>query len=79
VTTRTIQTPPIESPYLTADEAAEYLRYPSAHWFRIQVKRLGIPHIRRGGRMFFTKAQLDEFMGVVSEATKRPRGPKKVA
>lgn len=69
----------IDSPYLTPDEAARYLRYPSAHWFRVCVKRFGIPHIRRGRRMFFTKQQLDEFMAVASEATQPPprRGGRK--
>ena len=59
----------IESPYLTATEAADYLRYSSPHAFRVDVKRKGIPCIRRGRRMFFTKSQLDSFMAVANEAT----------
>lgn len=63
----------LDSPYLTASEAAIYLRFPSTHWFRVSVKKFGIPAIRRGRRMFFTKEQLDEFMRVASEATSTPR------
>jgi len=59
----------IESPYLTAEEAAVYLRYPSTHWFRIAVRKYGIRAIRRGRRLFFTKEDLDGFMAVASEAT----------
>lgn len=66
--------PTIESPYLTADEAASYLRYPSRHWFLIQVKKYGIPKIRRGRRLFFTKQALDEFMSVAEAATAPSRG-----
>lgn len=63
----------LDSPYLTAPEAALYLRFPSTHWFRVSAKKFGIPCIRRGRRMFFTKQQLDEFMSVATEATKAPR------
>lgn len=66
--------PAIESPYLTANEAAAYLRYPNPHAFRVDVKRKGIPCIRRGRRMFFTRVQLDEFMTVATEATHPRRG-----
>lgn len=75
----------IDSPYLTADEAAAYLRYPSTHWFRISAKKFGIPCIRRGRRIFYTRQQLDEFMAVASDATnptkpsRRRRGPSKKA
>lgn len=62
-------TTPLESPYLTADEAAQYLKFPTTHWFRAAVRRYGIPHLRRGRRMFFTQQQLDEFMGIATEAT----------
>ena len=69
---------PIESPYLTADEAAAYLRFPSTHWFRVAARRYGIPTLRRGRRVFFKKNDLDEFMGVASEATTRgKRGRRK--
>lgn len=63
---------PYLSPYLTAPEAAAYLRYPSVHAFQVAVKRRGIPVIRIGRRMFFTVAQLDSFMAIASEAS-RPR------
>jgi hypothetical protein len=67
----------VDSPYLTAAEAAQYLRYPSTHWFRVSVRKYGIPSIRRGRRMFFTRQVLDEFMAVASEATNPKRGRKK--
>lgn len=68
---------PVDSPYLTAAEAASYLRYPSVHWFRVSVKKYGIPAIRRGRRVFFTRQALDEFMAVASEATNPKPGRSK--
>ena len=67
------QQTPVDSPYLTADEAAAYLRFPTTLWFRKAVKRYGIPCKRRGTRMFFTKADLDSFMSVADEATNGTR------
>jgi hypothetical protein len=64
----------INTPYLTADEAAVYLRFPSTRWFRVAVRKYGIPCIRRGRRMFFAIPALDEFMGVASDATNPRRG-----
>lgn len=69
--------PPFESPYLTASEAAVYLRFPSTHWFRIAVRKYGIPKIRRGRRLFFHKPDLDRFMAVADEATNPTRGKRK--
>lgn len=63
----------IETPYLTADEAAVYLRFPTTRAFRLAVKRYGIPCLRRGARMFFTKQGLDGFMEVADEATNGQR------
>lgn len=60
----------IESPYLTAAEAATYLRFPSLHWFRISAKKFGIPVIKRGRRLFYTKNILDEFMAVLEQASR---------
>jgi hypothetical protein len=68
----------IASPYMTAAEAAEYLRFPSVHWFRVAVRKYGIPYLRRGRRMFFTAKQLDEFMDVADNATNpTPGGSRK--
>jgi excisionase family DNA binding protein len=64
--------PQIDSPYLTADEAAEYLRFPSTRWFRDSVRRYGIPSLRRGRRIFFTKADLDRFMAATRNDDPRP-------
>jgi len=58
-----------ESPYLTAEEAAAYLKFPTTHWFRAAVRRYGIPCKRRGARLFFTKEELDQFMSVADDAT----------
>jgi hypothetical protein len=69
---------PIESPYLTAEEAAVYLRFPSTQWFRIAVRKYGIPKIRRGRRLFFSKQSLDQFMAVADEAPE-PRKRKRKA
>jgi hypothetical protein len=65
---------PTTSPYLTADEAAAYLRFPTTHALRVAVRKFGIPHIRRGRKLFFTEKELNEFMDVASEAT-NPRRP----
>lgn len=59
----------LESPYLTVDEAAAYLRFPTAHALRQATKKYGIPVIRRGRRLLYTRSQLDRFMAVATEAT----------
>lgn len=64
--------PSLESPYLNATEAAAYLRFPSLHWFRISARKYGIPCIRRGRRMFWTKKILDDFMALL-EKQSRPQ------
>lgn len=63
----------VDSPYLTADEAASYLRYGTTTYFLRAVKRYGIPCVKRGRRVMFTKQGLDQFMAVATEATKGPR------
>jgi len=73
----TIEAPSLESPYLTSDEAATYLRFPSTHWFRVSAKKFGIPFIRRGRRLFYTKQILDRFMGVLEEQS-RPQASTRV-
>lgn len=75
---------PIESPYLTADEAAQYLRFPTTHWFRVSAKKFGVPVIRRGRRLFYTKRILDEFMATLEESSRpkastRKRGKNRAA
>lgn len=64
-----------KTPYLTAEEAAEYLRFSSAAWFRRAVRKYGIPCLRRGRRMFFTQSDLDQFMSVATDATSDQRRP----
>jgi excisionase family DNA binding protein len=52
-----------QSPYLTATEAAAYLRYASVRTFYNQIGPLNIPHRRRGPRTFlFVKAELDRWL-----------------
>lgn len=75
----TPNTTQLESPYLTADEAAAYLRFPTTRWFYKSVKKYGIPCVKRGSRIFFIKTQLDEFMSVASEATNPKRTRRKRA
>jgi uncharacterized RmlC-like cupin family protein len=64
---------------MTAEEAAHYLRYPSTLWFLKSVKKHGIPCIRRGRRIFFTRDGLDQFMSVATETTKETRRRRKKA
>jgi excisionase family DNA binding protein len=68
-TAHSVAEPQLTTPYLTAEEAADYLRFSSVAWFRRAVRKYGIPCLRRGRRMFFTQANLDQFMAVASEAT----------
>ena len=72
-----IPVPEVATPYLTADEAAAYLRFSSTRWFRRAVRRYGIPCVRRGKRIFFTKQGLDQFMAVSDEATNGRRRKKR--
>lgn len=65
---------PVDTPWLTSEEAARYLKFPSTRWFRMAVRKYGIPTVRRGRRLFFHKQELDEFMAVADEATNPRRG-----
>ena len=59
-----------EPHYMTADEAARYLRYASTRALYKAVGPLQIPHRRRGGRTFlFVRAELDQWL----EGTFKPR------
>lgn len=55
------------SPYLTTQEAADYLRCPTVKQFydlRYRLKKAGTPlqGYRRGGRKFFKQVDLDRAM-----------------
>jgi excisionase family DNA binding protein len=49
----------IESPYLTADEAAAYTRYASRHSFLQWVRRQGVRSFKRGKTLLFRREDLD--------------------
>ena len=51
-----------QSPYMDTHEAAAYLHYSNEKAFRMAVRRLGIPVIKLGRRVFTTAKMLDEFM-----------------
>ena len=51
--------PEAPSPYLTAKEAAEYLRFPSVKALYAAVARDGLPVCRRGGKLLFDRRELD--------------------
>lgn len=59
-----------QSPYLTAPEAARYLRYASVRALYKAVVALGIPCCRRGGKTFlFDRRELDDWLrGSVTSA-----------
>jgi excisionase family DNA binding protein len=50
----------VASPWLTADEAAEYLRLPSRRALYQAVRRGAFPSHRRAGFLRFHKDELDE-------------------
>jgi excisionase family DNA binding protein len=47
------------SPYLTVDEAADYLRCPKKRIYSIKAD---IPHLREGKRILFRRSDLDAFL-----------------
>lgn len=51
-----------DSPYLTAEEAAAYLRYRDIKAFYKAVLGLRIPHRRCGTRFLFVAAELDVWL-----------------
>jgi hypothetical protein len=56
------------SPYLTADEAREYLRIPTMNAFYVYRHRTELRAYRRGGKLLFKQADLDNSLDV-----ERPR------
>ena len=54
---------PNDSPYLTAAEAARYLRYASVRALYKAIPECGIPACRRGGKTFlFDRRELDAWL-----------------
>jgi hypothetical protein len=47
------------SPYLTAAEAAEYLKFPTRHAFYCWRSRVQVKAYRRGGTLLFKQTDLD--------------------
>lgn len=54
------------SPWLSADEAAAYLRSPSRAAFYMWYRRHGLQPLRRGNRLLFARLDLDRAIGVVA-------------
>lgn len=54
--------PAIESPYLTAAEAATYLRYASLTAFYKAIKNANIPTRHRGRSLLFHRGELDRWL-----------------
>lgn len=52
----------VDSPWMTADECAVYLRYPSTPALYLAVRRHGIPHRWAGGRMLFSRQRVDAWV-----------------
>jgi excisionase family DNA binding protein len=50
------------SPWLSAREAAEYLRWPLKRIYNLTAAR-AIPHHRQGGRLVFNREELDRWLG----------------
>lgn len=69
--------PATPSPYLTASEAAAYLRYASVASFYKAIATSGIPVRRRGRSLLFHRAELDRWLagesrsGLLREARSR--------
>lgn len=69
--------PAIESPYLTAREAALYLRFASVEAFYKAIKTANIPTRHRGRSLLFHRAELDRWLAgepkvrLLSEARSR--------
>ena len=55
-------TSPPQRPYLTADEAAVYLRFPSRQAFYDAIRRVGIPVVRRRRALPFNRGRLDRWL-----------------
>lgn len=49
------------SPYMTADEAAEYLRWPKERIYKLTAART-IPHRKHDGRLLFHRDELDTWL-----------------
>lgn len=51
-----------KSPYLTTDEAAEYLRQPTRDAFRKWAQRHGVTLLRRGRTLLVDRRELDRVL-----------------
>lgn len=59
----------VDSPYLSTEEAASYLRYASARSLYNAVTRLHIPHRRCGRKLLFRCDELDRWLAGESRVT----------
>jgi excisionase family DNA binding protein len=55
------QPPKSDSPYLTVQEAADYLRFPAKRIYNL-TSRAEIPYLKQDGRLIFKRADLDEWL-----------------
>lgn len=73
----------VDSPYLRADEAAEYLRFASVYALYKAVGPQQIPCRRRGRTLLFHRAELDRWLagasrGALLKDARRGHGPRAV-
>ena len=59
---KAVQTKSIESPYLTAEEAATYLRTTIQGIYSLVKRRKVRPMPGRPGRLLFTREELDRYL-----------------
>lgn len=52
---------PSQSPWLTVDEAADYLRWPKSRVQKLTAAR-AIPHVKHDGRVLFNRVELDAWL-----------------
>lgn len=62
----------MDSPYLTIQEAADYLRYRTVGGFMQAVRRLRIPHIIRGRERLFLRTDLERVWSRPPRVRKSP-------
>jgi len=68
------------SPWLTVEEAADYLRWPKQRLYKLTAARHGIPHRRHRNRLLFHREELDDWLDRHREGQlPHPRPPLRAA